>query len=414
MKLIGVVFICLLFAPIALAGNGAGAIVMIFNPDAHTEGMGGAGGAMWWGGIPEPWHNPALLGYHRGLGFLSTHSQLALGLADDINLDAERLTFGYAGIGIHVQTGSLETYLDMGEQTATDEEGVEMGTFNSWMRSRGVGVGFSLGGFLRAVASDRTQLELISRHLDVAAGYMRKDFEDYLAPDWLFGESAPASVTMADYGVLGRVAVYNSLDGPGWLPDLDRALYPVISGWSLTFAGARSWLNWGDEMVVHLDEIQADPMPREYRESRSVRLALGLPGALVDALPPVAVSILTPMFAYSEVREDRWPGYIWNDDTESYDYGEDTSGLQLEQRSGREITILGFYSVRRGHVSALYGDIDGDSSGWGVGVNLSDAVRLRYDEATRPQATGLPSVELESWSVVVDALKLVELLKAEG
>ena len=32
------------------------------------------------------------------------------------------------------------------------------------------------------------------------------------------------------------------------------------------------------------------------------------------------------------------------------------------------------------------GDVDGHTDGWGLGVNLAGAVKVRYDTATRPEA----------------------------
>lgn len=215
---------------------------------------------------------------------------------------------------------------------------------------------------------------------------------------------------MMDYGVIGRLSFYDSISGPGWLRPLDKALYPLLSGWSLTIAGSRSWLNWGDDFLG-ADADQAMPFPRQYRESRSMRVAFGLPGFLADGFSPLARSILTPAFAYAKVEEDRWPGYYWNDETESYEYGEDTSGDFLQQRTGSEITIFGIYTIRRGQVQIPFQDLDGDSRGWGLRCDLGGAILLRYDEATQPRPAGFERTKIKSWSVIVDAVKVVALLR---
>jgi hypothetical protein len=50
----------------ALAGSGAGAILLTFDTSARSAGMGGATTAVNWTNDPNAWANPALLGYHQG------------------------------------------------------------------------------------------------------------------------------------------------------------------------------------------------------------------------------------------------------------------------------------------------------------------------------------------------------------
>jgi len=406
--------ICLLaflacLASSAIAGSGAGAIIQAFNTDAATEGMGSAAVAAWWHAAPDPSSNPSMLGYHRGVSYHHFRSQLAVGLADDIVITSDRLVLGHAGFGLSLQGGPLNTYLDMGEQTATDEEGNLTGTFESYEKSEGLGLGFSTASFLRFLGPESSTINLVSRHLDVAAGVMRKSYEDALASDDFLQDRTGGSTkaTMTDYGVLLQGSLYNSMDGPGYLPDLDRALYPVISGWRITGAYGRSWLNWGDDMLVYPEADQADPMPREYRKGTSLRFEIGLPGVLKDILPPLLAEALSPLVAFSKSWEERWPGYVWDEDSEEYIYEEDTSGQYNEDSGGQELTILGVYSQREGHNTALYGDINDDTEGWGLHLNLA-GIHARYDHATVPQATGLPTVDRESWTLMVDVMEIMK------
>ena len=397
------------FATATLAGPGAGAIVQAFNTDAASEGMGGGSSSVWWHAAPDPWGNPAMLGYHNGVSYHHMYSQLAAGLADDIEITSDRLTLGWGGFGVMIQAGPVDTYLDMGTQMATDEEGNVQGTVDSFEESTGLGLGFSTAGVLRKLRPESKSLNLLARHFDLAAGMVRKSYESELVGDGnlqdLSGGSATA--TMTDYGVLARASLYNSLDGPGLLPEFDRAIYPVISGWRVTAAYGRSWLNWGDDMIDYEGANQADPMPREYRSGKSLRLEVGLPGALKDNMPEVVAEMLSPMIAVSKSWEDRWPGYVWDNDANVYRYEEDESDDFLEEMDGWELTVLGLVSVRGGHTKVEYGDIDGDTEGWGVHLNLA-GVQARYDHATVPQATGLRTVDRESWSVVVDVMRLLD------
>jgi hypothetical protein len=60
--------------------------------------------------------------------------------------------------------------------------------------------------------------------------------------------------------------------------------------------------------------------------------------------------------------------------------------------------------LRRGHVEALYGDIDDDTEGWGISLQAGRYAGFRYDKATVPQAQGLPTVDREGWQFWVDVL----------
>jgi len=56
------------------------------------------------------------------------------------------------------------------------------------------------------------------------------------------------------------------------------------------------------------------------------------------------------------------PGYAWTGDR--YVYERDESGFFDEETWGYEVSLLNLLHIRRGHVSAPWGDIDGDTEGW--------------------------------------------------
>lgn len=76
---------------------------------------------------------------------------------------------------------------------------------------------------------------------------------------------------------------------------------------------------------------------------------------------------------------------------------------------GWELTLFGLYSMRQGHWSMEHGLVDGDTEGWGLGLDLASFLHVSYDEATYPRGMFGDS-ELVSWTVVVDAQKLGEHL----
>ena len=58
-----------------------------------------------------------------------------------------------------------------------------------------------------------------------------------------------------------------------------------------------------------------------------------------------------------------------------------------EKGDGWELGVANLFYVRRGHVEALYGDIDGDTKGWGLNVQAGRIGGFRYDRAEVPQAS---------------------------
>jgi hypothetical protein len=61
-------------------------------------------------------------------------------------------------------------------------------------------------------------------------------------------------------------------------------------------------------------------------------------------------------------------------------------------------------------VKADYGDIDGATSGWGLGFRLADIAGFRYDRAEVPQAAGLPNVKRTGYTVFVDGVAIWQRL----
>ncbi len=88
-----VLLLCLI-PVITQAGSGAGAINMSFNTSTRAAGMGDAGVAVAWDSDTNHRANPVLLAFRQGVHYISFESKLAAGLADDIYLTNEELTFG--------------------------------------------------------------------------------------------------------------------------------------------------------------------------------------------------------------------------------------------------------------------------------------------------------------------------------
>ena len=205
----------------ALAGSGAGAIVLSFPIGARYNALGEAGSALAQDATAT-WFNPG------GLAFLGDrpdpndlqlmYSALAEGLADDIALTWA----GYASeMGTSGAFAASVTYLDMGEQIATDEQGNQTGTFSSY----------------EYVLQANYALKLTP---NLGMGFGVKYFRDKLAEDSVLQDRSGGSGDSFgfDVGVLWKVPAAR-----------------------LNLAAAVA--NIGPD-IKHVDADQADPMPRKF------------------------------------------------------------------------------------------------------------------------------------------------------
>ena len=386
----------LLSSTLAAAGTGAGAISLQFNTSARAAGMGEGGVATVWGGDANVWANPAMLAFRPGVRYGTMHSQLAIGLADDIFIDKKELTLGAYGVGLLYAKGPMDqVVLDMGTQQGTDENGNPTGSFQSWMKSQAWGVGVSAAEAMRLL-----RVADIGDWFDVAGGMVWKDFQDQLAGSDIIqggGSSAIGEATMRDWGWVARVTPVNTLERSA---GADEAKVGLL----VEAAYGRSKLNGTDEMIMHVDVDQTDPAPTTYLAGWAVHAEVQAGPAFAPAASALIVDTLSPLLAVTYTDHAQSPGYVWDGD--AYVYERDKSGVFDEDGYGYEISLLNIAHIRGGHVTAAYGDIDGDTSGWGLGLQAGRYGGFRYDKAKVPQARGLPDVTRDGWHLWVDALAL--------
>lgn len=395
---IAVVLSCLLPSlAVAAGGPGAGAFNLQFNTSARAAGMGETGVATVWGGETNVWANPALLAFRPGLRYGTMHSDLAVGLADDIVIDKKELTFGLPGVGLLFADGPIDHVdLDMGTQQGTDEEGNPTGTFESYMKSQSWGVAVSAAEALR-----RLKVADVGGWFDVAGGIVWKDFEDQLAADnilqdGLDGGSAEASAR--DLGWVARVTPLNTLARG---TNADAASF----GFLVEASYGRAKLNDTKDVLVHGVAFDFDPMPTMHLSGWALHGELQAGPRALENAPAWLRESIAPLVAFTYTQQDIVPGYRWTG-TE-YEYARDDSGDFDENGWGWELSLLNVLHVRRGHYEALWGEIDGDTEGWGISVPAGRWGGVRYDKATVPQARGLPTVDREGWQVWVDVLAVV-------
>jgi len=314
------------------AGSGAGAIVLSFPTGARYNALGEAGAALSQDAAAN-WHNPgglAFMDFRDANNLEFMYSKLAPGLADDIRLLWMGYASGFEGGGY----GFSFTYLDMGEQIATDEQGNALGTFNSYE--------FVLQGAMAFHLADNAGLGLGAKY-----------FRDKLADDESLQDGAGGSGD--SYGV-------------------DLGLHYKVPAWNLNLAVVASNLGFNNE-IKHVDEAQADPMPR--------RLTGGFAWAPSFIMSDDFMAIL--------VGDYHLPLYKWDEDAQDYGWGLEKD--QEEFGGGVELNIVNVFAPRIGWKSAKYGDINGLT--WGFGFDLSELLEqdIQFAFASVPQAQGLDSVK---------------------
>lgn len=364
---------------LASAQSASGAIGMFFQPSTRGVALGSASTASPWGIDPDPWANPALLGYQRGLRYEGSEAQLVPDFTDDVFLHTNRLTLGHGGIGILVadRPGLSEpgVRIDFGEQVMTDETGTEIGRVESREDIEAFGVGVSLRELQRHTG--RLDEDGPMRYFDFAAGFSYKTLRTGLAgatvtTPYVFGEGSSFDLGFLLLGNLVRRADANG-----------QPLLAVDAALGLAF------LNFDDGEVEFSDPAQTDPILQQRRLGLGLHAAFGsgtmlsLPAGsrLAGALSPLVDLQFTVDRTHVEPEDDQ---ELW----------------------GLELTLLNIFSWRTGHVTDEQGDIDGDTSGWGAGIQLPGIGGFRVDRATRPQADGLSDVDREGYLVWLDVAGL--------
>jgi hypothetical protein len=402
----GLVAVLIIFgASPTLAGSGAGAVVLQVNTSVRAEGFGGAGVALPWGSNTPHWANPALLAYRAGIDYIDFRSELAVGLTDDIVITNQELILGAYGVGVLIGKGPVDgLYLDMGEHNATDEEGNPTGTFNSYMKSESWGLGLDLVRVAEAITG-RPEGSW-TRYASLSGGWVWKDFMDQLAPDNIIQDASgggSASGSASDRGFMIAATPLN-------LGHAGDSLADEAVGVVLGASFGMSVLNKTDEMITHVDADQSDPFPTMYLTGWSLRLAVPWADAQRDRMNAsgwgMLGDMLNPFFSLTYSSQKNEPGYVWDNDLEDYIYEHDTSGRYDENGHGWEVGFANLVYLRKGRVEVAYGDIDGETTGWGINLQAGRYGGFRYDAATVPQARGLPNVDRRSWSLWVDPVAI--------
>ena len=380
--LLGAVFALALIAPLALA-QGTGRSLDI-DVSIRASGMGQASNAVFWGDELNHWSNPALLGYTHGLRYEWGKTQLVPGLATDVFFKSNVVKLGGGGLGVSLSgkpiRGLGSVKLDYGQSVETDENGNPIGTFDSWEKIDSWGFGLSLAQAFETVAKlAGRDTPLLSRMADVSVGMNSKHLRMLLAP------GAYDAATALDRGLLFRISPLEWVGATRDLPIGGDLAY----GWSeLSY----------DDPTLSFGFFGSSPVSHHHRHGYAGRLAIEIPRSVLAA---------------SEHHRGGWflAGF---DPLLSYGYASDrariepSNGQFKTHGSGYEVSVANVYYYRSGHYEDPLGEIDGDTTGWGVGLPFGRFGGLRYDHGTIPQAalSDLQDVKRNAVSGWLDPLEL--------
>lgn len=254
-------------------------------PDSRAAGMGNAGAAIADNAAAIFW-NPAGLGFQKGTQFSITHSNWLPSFNTDLFYDYVVGTHHIDGIGT---VGGHVTFLNLGEQTRTNEKGDVLGTF----RSYDITVGASYGVVLNDNLSLGTGLRFIYSNLAPAIE--------------VGGQQASKGTTVgADIGVLYQTTEKEIMGRNAQL----RA------GFNLSNIGPG---------IQYSDEAQKDPLPTLLRTGLAYKTDLDADGFNTFTITADVSKIMARSdtsgntMNFAEALFKSWDTYTYNNGTKFVD-----------------------------------------------------------------------------------------------
>lgn len=356
----------------------------------RAAGMGGASAGVTWGD-PNVWGSPASLGDVEGFRYEHGHTRLVPGLASNVFFDSNRWMFGIGGIGVGFighPSGFGTQRLDYGLSEQTDPLGNVIGTFHSFERLEVASAGISVARLADAIGALAGHATRFSDVADVSAGFTSKHVLVVLAPSGL----GDASATTRDWGVRGRLSPLRLVAPRG----ANGAGLAQRVGLDLGYG--YSVLNANDARFVFANEDLAAPPTRMKRSGYSVRFTVPMPAVRAAGFEGAILAGMEPLVSLG-----------WAHDHDANDAGGTGQYRYTVDHDGVEVCLANLFTYRRGHWTDRLGDVDGPTTGWGLGLPFGPWGGFRYDHATAPQArdSGLPDVKRDGWTAWLDVVRLL-------
>lgn len=199
-------------------------------PDSRAAGMGNSGVAIADNASAVFW-NPAGLGYQKGRQISITHAEWLPAFNADLFYDYLVGKYHVEELGTF---GAHISYLNLGEQTRTDDQGLEQGRFNSYEFAGGVSYGralnenFSIGTGVRFIYSSLAEGEVGGQRIDPGSSVGFDLSGLYRSPHF--------SVLDRDASIKAGLSLSNLGPGIKYTENADRDPLPTILrfGWAYT------------------------------------------------------------------------------------------------------------------------------------------------------------------------------------
>ncbi len=356
-----------------LAALASAQIVSGVDPSARAGGMGGATGAIGWGGTPDLWANPALAATVPGFSIQTSAQQLLPEFASDLRLHSTSITATFAGLSFS-STGRPFGGTELRERDAI----LTLDTLRSiavvpWAeRSESRAAAISLASLADAVLALRGGAHpRVSEWADVGFGRRWKQRAQY-GPFLTEGASASR-----DEGWYARVVPL----------DPRRGVDVPEGGLRLELAVAHAVIDARTSPAIPATAVA----PLQRRDGAALHASWfgpsrrGAPGAAItDAFrgggfgPPVDVTL-----AYERERDEPLPG--------RGPFGEvfPAGAGWTVNHYGLEATFFGLLTGRAGYIDDPSGEIRKPTFGFGACLPLGRGGEVRYDMGSVPQASGL-------------------------
>ncbi len=348
---LSVLLLYLVLTSVGLAQSEAGAIFLLIPPSPTMNGMGEIGVCLPSDDIYAGYYNPA-----NGMAAYSG-SSLALSNMQTGWLEAltSNLTLEYsvAGLGILPATSPLQivishhkTYLDLGYQIRTGEQGEFLGKSHTYMKANSYLLALSFAGKLGIIP------------IDLAMGIARKTVKQNLGLIGIGPGQATSTNKMYDYGLL--ISAPFQLRGiPDKFNQYSISIKPAI-GYSVS--------NIGD-YISFFDPAQADPTPRYLRLGLSISTAVTMESgwniitwkggrAAGDILIDLSDPDNTPYPYQSGLGDIDIVKHIVNSTPEA--------GVEINR--GEEISYFDLVTIRSGRRIDIQGKVN--LKEWGSGLHL--------------------------------------------
>ena len=238
------------------AGSEAGALFLLISPGARAGGMGEAQVGVANDAYASYW-NPAGLAFLNGSEAALMHVNWLPGLVSDMYYEFLAFRHNIPSLGT---VGGHMIFLNLGEQQRTDEQGENLGTFNSFMFA----LAGSYGTFISKDAAIGLNIKIIHQKLaEIGAG---AEEGKGVTTDFAF-----------DLAFLQKNFISNKLD----------------IGATITNIGPK---------VAFIDEAQADPMPTNF--------SFGLKYDLINA----EYNKLSFVMDFDKLLVSSYPDMDWDND----------------------------------------------------------------------------------------------------